>query len=263
MTALLRTLSTLARQRATAEARQLACYSSQTSSTTAAQQDIEKAPGGSWMPSWLKSRLPGVLGGTREYDELEDLDLDKFAKTLKQARQLGSLTGFVSGSSQINDPMAKGNLRMYESIVGAMTTEEKHDLRTFGPASKQRVAAAAGCTVAQVDDCLAKYQWMKTMTSRVAKLKKEGKPIPKTVEEVEQQLGNWRSFKQESLAAKGPAAQAAPSASGAGGVAVPLNAMGPKVVVSLHTSKARPSSFRAGAASGGMARPMRSSKGGR
>ena len=31
---------------------------------------------------------------------------------------MGSLTGFVSGTSSIRDPLAQGNLRTYEQIIG-------------------------------------------------------------------------------------------------------------------------------------------------
>lgn len=45
------------------------------------------------------------------------------------------------------------------------------------------------CMVVQVDDCIAKYRWMQHMTARMAQLKKEGKPLPTSIDEVEQKLG--------------------------------------------------------------------------
>lgn len=41
-----------------------------------------------------------------------------YATTLKRARQMGSLTGFVSGTSQMNNSLTQGNLRVYEQIIG-------------------------------------------------------------------------------------------------------------------------------------------------
>lgn len=32
--------------------------------------------GGGWLPEWAKSRLPGVLGGTKDLTQMEDLTLD-------------------------------------------------------------------------------------------------------------------------------------------------------------------------------------------
>ena len=42
----------------------------------------------------------------------------------------------------------------------------------------------------QVDDCIAKYQWMAYMTKQMAALKKAGKPVPQTIDDVEAQFGN-------------------------------------------------------------------------
>ena len=48
---------------------------------------------GSWMPSWIKQRLPGALGGSAEYETAKDMSMDEFATNLKRARQMGGLTG--------------------------------------------------------------------------------------------------------------------------------------------------------------------------
>lgn len=146
-----------------------------------------------WMPSWVKSKLPGVLGGTKE--SIEELTLDcefvpsgqtqvsvsqhlpsehpplapaAFARGMAQARRLGSLTGFVHGTRAISDPAAKGTLRLFETIVGAMRDMEKANLASFGAEERARVAAEVGCTTSQVDDCIARYLWMKSMTRCVA-----------------------------------------------------------------------------------------------
>ena len=41
----------------------------------------------------------------------------------------------------------------------------------------------------QVDDCVAKYLWMRQMLAGVAQSKSEGKPLPKSIEDMEQSLG--------------------------------------------------------------------------
>lgn len=43
--------------------------------------------------------------------------------------------------------------------------------------------------VHQVDDCIAKYEWMAHMTKQMAALKRAGKPLPQSVEEMEGMLG--------------------------------------------------------------------------
>lgn len=101
-----------------------------------------------------------------------------------------------------------------------MSPEERQDLSLFGAAERHRTAQQVGCTVGQVrkisaslplcitssavntgtlshefgnevqvNDCIAKYEWMKHMTAKMAQLKKEGKPLPTSIEEVEQKLG--------------------------------------------------------------------------
>ena len=48
----------------------------------------------------------------------------------------------------------------------------------------------------QVDDCVAKYMWVRHMTAKAAELKRAGQPMPKTVAEVEQTMGkacSWHS----------------------------------------------------------------------
>lgn len=149
------------------------------------------------MPQWLKNRLPTSLGGDKDIYALESMTLDSYAKSLKTARQIGAVTGFVGGTSRIQDPLAQGNLRLYEDIVGAMTVEEKADLSEFTVTARQRVASEIGCTVCQVDDCIAKFEWMKQMTTQMAALKRQGKPIPKSVEDLEQSVGNWRGYREQ------------------------------------------------------------------
>ena len=40
-----------------------------------------------------------------------------------------------------------------------------------------------------MDDCVAKYLWMRQMLEGVARAKREGKPVPKSIEDMEQSLG--------------------------------------------------------------------------
>lgn len=41
----------------------------------------------------------------------------------------------------------------------------------------------------QVDDCLAKWQWMRTMLARVQEAKRQGKPLPNSIEDMERTVG--------------------------------------------------------------------------
>lgn len=139
---------------------------------------------------------------------------------------MGSLTGFVHGSSNGSDPSAVGTMRLFENIVNSMTTQEKTDLSTFNSAARGRVASEVGCTTSQVDDCIARYLWMKQMTNKVQELKRQGREMPKSIGEMESMLGNWRSYKSETQQQ-----QQYQSEDGSGSDQsnmVPLNQIGPK-----------------------------------
>lgn len=131
-------------------------------------------------------------------EETEELTLDKFASTLRQARRLGSVTSYLPGAGKLSDPVQSANLQQYEQIVGAMSAEDKADPLGMGSTGRQRVAQASGCSVAQVDDCLAKWQWMRTMLARVQEAKRQGKPLPQNIDDMERTVGGtWRNFKQQ------------------------------------------------------------------
>ena len=41
----------------------------------------------------------------------------------------------------------------------------------------------------QVDDCIAKFEWMAQMTQQMAAMKRAGKPMPASIDEIEAKLG--------------------------------------------------------------------------
>lgn len=57
-------------------------------------------------------------------------------------------------------------------------------VQRVGTNQKAEVAAECGCTLNDVENVLAKYEWAKEANSRVMKLKEEGKPLPKSLNEV-------------------------------------------------------------------------------
>ena len=46
----------------------------------------------------------------------------------------------------------------------------------------------------KVDDCLKKYMWSRDMMGGLAKLKREGRPMPKTIDEFQQLMGTQHVF---------------------------------------------------------------------
>lgn len=191
---------------------------------------------GKWMPSWLKSRLPGALGGDREdISSLENMTLDSFASNIKQARRLGSLTGFVHGTSGISDSSAQGSMRVFENIIEAMTEQEKSDLSLFDGSARLRVAEQVGCNLQQVDDCIARYLFFRGMAQKLAELRRKGKEMPKSIADLEKLVGNWKQYRtQKSIdfhnSARGNVQEGNVSipASNIEGIHVPMDARDPK-----------------------------------
>jgi len=197
------------------------------------QTEIKEGSGGG-ISSWVRSKMPSALGGNREeITQLENLSIDDFGEGLKQARRMGALTGFASGTSSASDPAAQGTLRLFENIISAMTPTEKiHAATQFSSSSRERIAAELGCSAMQVDDCVARYRWMRNMTIRMAQLKKEGKEMPKSIDELEAMLGTWKQHKQLKTTTSAPVSpgfgggtSGLSGNSTSGGIEVPIDAV--------------------------------------
>jgi hypothetical protein len=222
---LLRSLATLARHSGPAPPAAAAAAAARRLAASAA----DGGGGASWAPSWLRSRLPAALGGEREeLAALQDLTMDSYLTSLRGARKLGGLTGYAAGTSSAGDATAQGTLRLFEGIIDAMAPAERAEpgsAAAFGPAARARVAAAAGASPEQVDDCVARFLWTRKMSGHMAELRKAGKPMPKSVDEVERMLGSWRDFKRSGAGGGGggrSGRMVAAGAAGAGGAPCPL-----------------------------------------
>jgi signal recognition particle GTPase len=67
-----------------------------------------------------------------------------------------------------------------------MTAEERAIPPAQLPAAaRQRIAAAAGVTVGEVGDALAKFAWTAAAMKHMAQLKAEGKPMPTSFDNLE------------------------------------------------------------------------------
>lgn len=68
-----------------------------------------------------------------------------------------------------------------------------------GAQQKTEVATECGCTTSDVENVVAKYEWAKEANRRVLKLKEEGKPLPKSLNEVSSCMGCSVKFSFEIL----------------------------------------------------------------
>ena len=156
----------------------------------------EEASSSSWMPQFLKRRLPAALGGDRLSG---DLSFDEFVTSLSRARKLGGLTGSAFGTTAVDSAGARGALKRLEDIAAAIPAEVRArsqilDPAVFGPAERRAAAAAAGVSVAAVDDLVRKYRLTREMAAEVARRHKAGEKLPASVEELEASVGaRWSS----------------------------------------------------------------------
>lgn len=63
-------------------------------------------------------------------------------------------------------------------------------VQRVGAQQKADVAAECACTLFDVENVVSKYEWAKEANRRVKKLEAEGKPLPKTLNEVSTLLFN-------------------------------------------------------------------------
>ncbi|WVZ81446.1 hypothetical protein U9M48_028821 [Paspalum notatum var. saurae] len=124
---------------------------------------------------------------TGKKPEESSFTLIQFADTMEKARKLGTFKNFVAG-------------RASEATV--VNVFEKHSavLRYLGAidptgeklqnSDKINATKHCNCTIADVEHILAKYTWAKEAQKKIAKLKEEGKPLPRSFNEVQNLMGS-------------------------------------------------------------------------
>ncbi|KAF5746970.1 hypothetical protein HS088_TW06G01147 [Tripterygium wilfordii] len=141
--------------------------------------------------SWM-DKVKGVFTGNKtSLDEpeisSESFTLLKFADGLKTARRLGTFKQYMVGRSSeatFSDAFEKSEA-ILRYLGGIDPTGE--NLKSN---QKQEAAKCFNCTVADVENALAKFTWAKEAQKKVEDLKKEGKPMPKSFGEVQKLMGS-------------------------------------------------------------------------
>ena len=59
-----------------------------------------------------------------------------------------------------------------------------YNIQNLQTTQKQEAAKHCNCTIADVENALAKFTWAKEAQKKIQKLKEEGKPMPKSFAEV-------------------------------------------------------------------------------
>nr|CAB3467861.1 unnamed protein product [Digitaria exilis] len=130
---------------------------------------------------WFDKIKSTFTGKKPEDSDTESFTLIKFADSMETARKLGTFKNFVAGrASEATVVSAFEKHSTVLRYLGAIDpTGEKLQNNDKINASKH-----CNCTIADVEHILAKYTWAKEAQKKMAKLKEEGKPLPKTFNEV-------------------------------------------------------------------------------
>ncbi|XP_004494666.1 uncharacterized protein [Cicer arietinum] len=124
---------------------------------------------------------PGIYQFTSD-----SFTLLNFADEMNKARKIGAFKEYMVGrSSEVTFATA---FQKYEAIIrflGALDPTGEN-LKT---SQKQEAAKHCNCTIADVENALAKFTWAKEAHKKILKLNQEGKPMPKSVAELQKLVG--------------------------------------------------------------------------
>ncbi|KAG4913984.1 hypothetical protein JHK85_055372 [Glycine max] len=142
---------------------------------------------GSWMEK-VKNVITGQNSTPQSQgDASESFSLLRFADEMKNAKRIGAFKEFMVGRS--SEATFSSAFDKYEAIIrflGALDPTGEN-LQTT---QKQEAAKHCNCTIADVENALAKFTWAKEAQKKLEKLKEEGKPMPKSFAEVQKLVGS-------------------------------------------------------------------------
>ncbi|CAI9102421.1 OLC1v1000686C1 [Oldenlandia corymbosa var. corymbosa] len=143
--------------------------------------------------SWM-DKIKGVFTGQKgspdaasTYISSESFTLLRFADELGKARKLRSFKQYIVGRSSeatFSDAFEKQEA-ILRHLAGFDSTGEN-----LLVTQKQEAAKHCNCTIADVENVLAKFTWAKEAQRKLEKLKEEGKPMPKSMAEVQKLMGS-------------------------------------------------------------------------
>ncbi|CAM6129673.1 unnamed protein product [Calypogeia fissa] len=147
---------------------------------------------------------------------VDDLNLEKFADELRKAQAFGKLTQFGRGLPRGGEAVAACSLQRQEEILRKLASYSP-DGQRLEAKHKSEVATQCGCTVKDVNDVLGKYEWAREANARMMRLKAEGKPLPKSLDEVEKMMGSrWKAAASVNLSKDSQSSRNVPCPCGSG-----------------------------------------------
>ncbi|KAK4347088.1 hypothetical protein RND71_033427 [Anisodus tanguticus] len=142
--------------------------------------------------SWM-DKIKGAFTGQNtsphaaDVPTSESFTLLRFSDELGKARKLGTLKQYIVGrSSEVTFADAFEKQQAILQYLGALDPTGEN-LQTI---QKQEAAKHCKCTILDVENTLAKFTWAKEAQKKIEKLKEEGKPMPKSLAEVQKLMGS-------------------------------------------------------------------------
>lgn len=140
------------------------------------------------------NKIKGAFTGKKTDDSTSKDDvtsqsftLFKFADELKNARRLGTFKQYMVGRS--SEATFADAFEKQEAIIRFLGGYDPSG-DNIQPSQKQEAAKKLNCTIADVENTLAKFTWAKEAQRKIEKLKEEGKPMPKSLAEVQKLMGS-------------------------------------------------------------------------
>ncbi|XP_008218173.1 PREDICTED: protein translocase subunit SecA [Prunus mume] len=143
--------------------------------------------------SWV-NKIKGVFTGNKTSSDdtkpgsgPESFTLLRFADEMKNARRIGAFKQYIVGRS--SEATFADAFEKQEAIIrylgGFDSTGENLNVT-----QKQEAAKHCNCTIADVENALAKFTWAREAQKKMENLQKEGKPMPKNINEVQKLMGS-------------------------------------------------------------------------
>ncbi|KAL0286521.1 UNVERIFIED_CONTAM: hypothetical protein Sangu_2729700 [Sesamum angustifolium] len=140
----------------------------------------------SWMDK-MKGLLTGQKTTTESAKSTESFTLLRFAEEMSKARKLGTLKQYIVGRS--SEATFHDAFRKQEAIIrflgGFDPTGEN-----IKASQKMEAAKQCNCTLLDVENALSKFTWAKEAQRKLEQLKAEGKPMPKSMAEIQKLMGS-------------------------------------------------------------------------
>ncbi|RAL50463.1 unnamed protein product [Cuscuta campestris] len=156
------------------------------------------------LASWM-DRVKAIFTGQKPS---ETFNLLSFANELSNARKVSNWKQYVVGRS--SDATFAEAFAKKEAILRCLGGFDNtgENLRN---SQKQEAAKLCKCTIAEVENALAMYTWAKEAQKKIERLKEEGKPMPKSMSEIQQLMGSTpMDLARSNLAKSGQMSRNAP-----------------------------------------------------